>query len=724
MKNSVVLFVLIFFNISFAQNDSIVRSAIIARSLRTEAEIQTDLAIEKTLRKERVAKVIKEKEIPYNYLSEEGTYNELIDVYPDGTPIYYQSFNSRASKLANVNTIQNGGKFNLNLTGKNISIGVFDATPVFKRHKGFRDRIGNIHIMSEVVSDNAPLGERRTFQLAQEHSTHVTGTIMAKGLDPDAKGLAQGVKLYSYNWRDDEANMRILALVGGLTSNHSYGTTIISGKKLLIDQRLIGVYDWKAEGFDRVTYSYKNYLPVIAAGNYHQYANIMNNEGIEYNNLVGIATAKNTLVVGSIEQLGSEVDINNVNIASTSNYGPTKDFRIKPDLVAKGEGLYSTINDYSKTENYVLRTDKYTYLAGTSMATPVVTSIVALFQEWAKDNFNSPLKAASIKGLLIHTAHPLNKVFNKDNNTTKYLGEGPNPVYGWGAVDAEKAMQLLQNMPSAKSFLIETDLESRGAREYVIQNDDEDNEIEATLVWTDHAFIFDYSFIGSETIKHALVNDLDMRLKVKDNLYYPWALNKDLRNPIAKEKDNDVDNVERITRKKLPKGESSIIINHKGDMILGPQEYSLIISSKEPITIKAIINSNESREGFLDSVGEEDVFRIENPDGTGKPKDNGDGNYKKDENNTSSGLDKSPNDFEKMGIIVWPNPVQDILHIDYDEQEIELYELHMYDLNGKLVMSDYNIEEKVIEVNNLIKGRYVIKVLTSKGWIAKHILKK
>lgn len=687
MKRLITLSLLCFYSISFAQNDSITKDIIIARSMFTERELLADLKYQHILRQERITKLINEKQIAYSYFSKEGDYNELVDVYPDQTPIYYQTFNARAGQLANIASVQKGGKHNLNLTGKNVIIGVFDATPVFKKHDEFRDRHYKIYIQSDVVPDDAPLKERRIFQLAQEHSTHVTGTIFSKGIESEAKGLAPNVSLYSYNWRSDDVNMVELAKYGALTSNHSYGTVAvgISGQ-LVVDPRLIGVYDWKAEGFDRVTSFYKSYLPVIAAGNNHLYASVLNPNGSEYNNLIGIAMAKNALLVGSLEQLGDDNVLNNVNIAASSSYGPTKDFRIKPDLVAKGEGLYSTINDYSKTDNHIIRTNRYNYLSGTSMASPVVTSLVALLQEWSKETFKAPFKAASIKAILIHTAYSLTNVYDKKTGKTKYLGEGPNPIYGWGAVDIDKAITLLENTTKQKSFFIEHKLETKKGKKYIINNDYTDNEIEATLVWTDEAFPFDYSHLSSATYQSVLVNDLDLRIKTAEKEYYPWALKKDMSNPVAVEKDNDVDNVERITRKKLPKGESTVMISNKNYLIpRGVQEYSLIISSKNPISI------NEVKSDTYETLNRQEIV---------------------DQN------------IESIDIVVWPNPVEKNLYLNYDSEKITLYDAYIYDLNGKLIRSFLKLKEPSISFDFINRGTYVLKLITNTGIVTKYIVKK
>ncbi|MDM1373760.1 T9SS type A sorting domain-containing protein [Myroides marinus] len=164
-------------------------------------------------------------------------------------------------------------------------------------------------------------------------------------------------------------------------------------------------------------------------------------------------------------------------------------------------------------------------------------------------------------------------------------------------------------------------------------------------------------------------------------------MSKDISNPIALEKDNDVDNVERITSKKLPKGESILTISHKGGIILGRQEYSLILSSKEPISIVEI---NTSKSG--DSTTEEIVIL--------------------------------PKEITDLDIGIWPNPVVNIANLDYDIQQLKVHELKIYDLNGRLIKVVNDVDKKALSLEDLTIGRYILNFMTSEGIIVKHIVKK
>jgi hypothetical protein len=77
-------------------------------------------------------------------------------------------------------------------------------------------------------------------------------------------------------------------------------------------------------------------------------------------------------------------------------------------------------------------------------------------------------------------------------------------------------------------------------------------------------------------------------------------------------------------------------------------------------------------------------------------------------------------EVEKSNIQLFPNPVQDKLNINTDE---EIKNLSIYSLDGKLIRK-YNGFESFIHVEFLNQGTYLIEIETSKGISRQRIIKK
>ena len=119
-------------------------------------------------------------------------------------------------------------------------------------------------------------------------------------------------------------------------------------------------------------------------------------------------------------------------VSSFSSLGPAADGRTKPDITAPGNVLVSAINlfdpNYQQGGNgfdYIATTvgsNNWPYggMSGTSMATPMVTGIVALLFD-----INPNLSFSDIKNLIQSTAI-----------TDNYTGNVPNNTWGAGKIDA------------------------------------------------------------------------------------------------------------------------------------------------------------------------------------------------------------------------------------------------------------------------------------------------
>lgn len=117
-------------------------------------------------------------------------------------------------------------------------------------------------------------------------------------------------------------------------------------------------------------------------------------------------------------------------LASFSSCGPTMDGRIKPDVVAPGVNILSALNSFYPYDGNEITYEteafgrKYSMFPkdGTSMATPMVAGIIALWLQAKPD-----LTPEDILGVMERTSHQPEPEFS---------GSEKNNYYGYGEIDA------------------------------------------------------------------------------------------------------------------------------------------------------------------------------------------------------------------------------------------------------------------------------------------------
>ena len=364
---------------------------------------------EKTFEVEKAAAIAaaKQNNWPVYRKNSDGTFDELMSLSADGKPIYYSLENVNAAKSTRANTLNSGGILGLALDGQGMYSGVWDGGPVRVSHQEFGGRM--------TISDGLTTLNDNSF-----HATHVTGTVGAAGVSPNAKGMASLSTVKTFDWNHDLAEVLEEARNGLLLSNHSYGIPLAN----MPGNWFAGAYSGVAALWDQLAYNVPYYLMVAAAGN----------DGNEdnpapfttnYDKLTGNKCAKNNLVVANAQdaQVDSQGNLISVAINSSSSQGPTDDRRIKPDISGNGTTLYSSTDQSDSS---------YESLTGTSMASPNVMGTLILVQQHYNNLNNHFMKAATLKGLACHTADDKGKV-------------GPDPVWGWGLLNAKKAAQAITN---------------------------------------------------------------------------------------------------------------------------------------------------------------------------------------------------------------------------------------------------------------------------------------
>src|SRR5690606_7062690 len=174
-------------------------------------KIQNEYFQKISTEKEKVRNMAASLNVPL-IIEQNGTYAELQKILPDGSLIYYTTFNVNAAKSTRTNHLNSGGSLGLNLMGQNMTAHVWDGGLARTTHQEY-DGAGG--------TDRFSIGDGTT--ALHYHSAHVTGTIMASGVSANAKGMAPHARAVGYDWNYDLSEATSAASSGMLISNHSYG---------------------------------------------------------------------------------------------------------------------------------------------------------------------------------------------------------------------------------------------------------------------------------------------------------------------------------------------------------------------------------------------------------------------------------------------------------------------------------------------------------------------
>ena len=504
-------------------------------------ELAIRFSSESTRQKEHVQRF---KALGYKeFIIEKDNYKQLIGADEKGRPMYYTTFNVGASKMVKTAKMYNGGGLGVDISGQNMLIGQWDFSKPRLNHQLLVGKITYPQSQNQTIS---------------RHSTHIAGTMVGNNTsNANARGIAYSASLSAYDWVNDVSEMLAEAGTGMLVANNSYGFD-----PMYLQTYQFGKYNTTAQNWDAIMHANPYFQIVKAVGN----ARDLNYDIVPqaqlkggYDLLEGAGIAKNVLVVGAVKKNENMQADDEFITTSFSSYGPTDDGRIKPDVSAPGEDIYSAIETYNSA---------YGVYKGTSSAAAVVSGSVTLLQQYWK-NFNpNYLWSSSVRAIIAHTANDRGAL-------------GPDYAYGWGLMNAERATQLIYS--NNKSTLVKEENLANGKeyRLYVVAGKS-NQPLVATLAWTDPAGNIGNSNTDDET--SALINDLDISIIKKDNsgntqTFYPWKLGG-IQNYTAAATRNSVNSVDNIEKVEVdhPDGLYQVVIRHKGNLQQGNQNFSLILS--------------------------------------------------------------------------------------------------------------------------------------------------
>jgi len=505
----------------------------------------------------------------------------------NGLVYMYITNNANAAISSAANLVRNTAPYNLN--GSGWTLGLWDGGAARGTHQELTGRT--------TIMDGGSYAD---------HATHVAGTLGASGVSASALGMAPSVSIDSYEWTSDTAEMtsRAMAIPGESgkiqISNHSYG--YIAGWEASFspvrwygtwgnrESDSFGIYDSYSVEWDTLCYNAPYYLPFKSSGNDRNDAAPAAGETFQYwsgaawtsktynsstdpyndywdsggyDTIAFHGVSKNIMTVGSANApfSGGVRWLGGASMSSFSSWGPTDDGRLKPDIVANGAGLYSSL----ATSN-----SSYGSYSGTSMATPNAAGSAILLTEYYNETFSGQyLRASTLKGLIIHTSDDLGNA-------------GPDYQFGWGLMDTKAAADQIAahaQSPSAGK-LVEAFLDSADPTDAYKFTWDGSSAIRATLCWTDPPGT---ALSGLDNTSSRLVHDLDLRIKGPGGAptYSPYVLNPLSPGTAATMGDNTLDNVEQVyLASPGTAGVYSVEVTYKGSLQNAKQDYSLFIDGQ------------------------------------------------------------------------------------------------------------------------------------------------
>ena len=312
------------------------------------------------------------------------------------------------------------------LTGEGVKVAVLD-TGIDYSHEDF----GSCSSFSNCpkIIDYYDFGNNDNFPLdLNSHGTHVASTIASNNPDDDFKGIAPESSLMIYKVFTDEGIGTLTMLTNGLEraidpnsdGDFSDSADIISLSLGSDDS------DPNSEINKEIDAIVESGVVVVAAAG---------NEGSGLQTISSPGAARKVITVGATFKDDENYGFQSGNpdeIADFSSRGPTDIGTIKPDIVAPGVNICAALLSYATGVSGCEGSDNHFSISGTSMATPIVSGVIALLKE-----HNPDLTPDEIKSIL--------KMSSKELGESVFL-------QGYGRIQPQEAFKYADNSPCIVEF--------------------------------------------------------------------------------------------------------------------------------------------------------------------------------------------------------------------------------------------------------------------------------
>ena len=321
------------------------------------------------------------------------------------------------------------------------------------------------------------------------HGTHTAGTIAGdrnnNGIYDTSDGMAPAARLFVQDAGTTHAGEMSVPMDLGTLFKPAYDAAArIQSNAWTGDA---DVYGARERSLDAFVAAHRDFLVIAANGNL----------GGAPGTVGSPATAKNLIAVGALSSAAPE------DVSAFSSHGPTGDNRIKPTLLAPGEGIVSASGQAMCATAVG---------SGTSMAAPALAGAAALVRQYYEEGFYPggvaeashamQPSAALIKATLLAGADDM-------------VGHGTDGAFpaegqGFGRVHLDNALVFGSD---SQRLYVRDDQEGLGqANAFTIPIEVRGGALHVALTWMDEP--------GIAGAASALVNDLDLELMGPDGTRY------------------------------------------------------------------------------------------------------------------------------------------------------------------------------------------------------------
>lgn len=360
------------------------------------------------------------------------------------------------------------------------------------------------------------------------HGDMTSGIAMGAGnLNPDYRGMATGAYLYYYD-------IGTYPHISNAVSNLNTRGVVITSTSF--SEGCNAGYTSTTRVVDQQTRQNPALLHVFSAGN-SAAANCGYGAGTPWGTITGgRKQGKATIATGNLTY--------NSILTQSSSRGPAEDGRIKPDICANGT------NQMSINAN-----NTYQVGGGTSAAAPGIAGLAAqMYQGYRALHGGVNPESGLIKAAMLNTAHDLGN-------------PGPDFNYGWGRVNAHRAMLLIED-----DRFLDSNVSQGNVNTHSISIPANIGELNFMVYWTDYE--------ASTVAARALVNNLDFKVVTPaGDTVLPWVLDPTptpaLLNSNATRGLDDLNNMEQVSIDSVAQGNYTLIV--EGTTVpQGPQKYYIV----------------------------------------------------------------------------------------------------------------------------------------------------